>query len=65
MRIKAINLYGKTVYGCGFSASDEEIYEGRSVGYIFCDKTSHLDGSEFRNNHFDFIFIDSVEIIND
>lgn len=42
MRIKAISVYGITVYGCGFSASDESLYEGKEVGYLFFDKTSHL-----------------------
>lgn len=65
MRVKAINTDGKVVYGCGFSRSEENNYEGKEVGYLFQDNMEWIDGSEFRNIKFEFIFLDSIELIEE
>lgn len=65
MKVKAINTEGKIVYGCGFSSSEENDYEGKEVGYLFKDKMEWIDGTEFRNDKFEMIFLDSVELIKE
>lgn len=65
MKVKAINTDGKIVYGCGFSRSEENNYDGKEVGYLFQDKMEWIDFTEFRNSAFEMIFIDSVELIKD
>ena len=65
MKVKAINTEGKIVYGCGFSRSEENNYDGKEVGYLFKDKMEWIDFTEFRNSAFEMIFLDSVELIKD
>lgn len=65
MKFEAINTEGKKVIGIGVTLSNEDNVNGREIGYIFFDTVEWCDGSEFRGIDFDFIYFDTVKIVNE
>lgn len=65
MKFEAINTKGEKVYGVGVTKSDEPNENNREIGYIFFDTVEWRDGSEFCAIDFDFIYFDTVKIVNE
>lgn len=65
MRVKAINTERKVIYGIGFCPSDEPDFDGHNVSILFKDTVEWRDGSELGCTNFDFVFTDSIELIEE